>query len=275
MSRLAPRGQATPITVVILVAVTILLALGVFLLFQGEASQLTQRITLNTIILNTASSLRVTFASTQSDLSTAPSIYCFVVTFTNVGGGPMTYYVTVLPLNKIGTSYFTDNLSAVYPVKVGAVTLEDGLNLRPYILADIDGNGLVNLVGSDPNNPAVLVSLTELMPPCRTIYSDSNLWNSYVRPSIVVPASRIMIVEGFSLKDLYDGLGAQYYPEIPLWRIELGPGESYTMLFVIALDDPNNPGAILELTSGHLVVAANVAGEYYFALTLGLPGRVG
>ena len=264
------KAQAAPITIVILVAVTILLGLGVFALFQGEASRLVERVSINQATVGVANSLRITIVGSESDNSTAPSIYCFTISIVNVSGGPLSVYVTALPLSELGASLVTDYLASVYPIKFNALSAEEGLNLRLYLLEDMDGDGLVDLVGSDPTNPSTLIALTSVLPDCRTIYSTASLWDSYVRPSTFASVDSIYISEGFSLEDLYRGFNVDYYPVIPLWRFQLQPGDSVTIHLVLALEDPLNPNNILELTSGSLTITVNIAGYYYTTLNIDL-----
>ncbi len=265
------RAQAAPITIVILVAVTILLGLGVFTLFQGEASRLLERLSINQVIVGAANSLRVAVVASESDTSTPPSLYCFTISINNVAGGPLTVYITALPLTTLGNSFITDYLASVYPIKYNALNVEDGLNVKLYFLEDLNGDGLIDFVGSDPLNPDTTIILSTELPDCRTIYNTQSIWDSYIRPSTYINIDSIYIIaEGFTVKDLYDGFQVNYYPLAPLWRLQLQPGESVTLHLVIALEDPNNPNNLLELTSGSLIITVNISKNYYVSLNIDL-----
>ncbi|MCE4612026.1 MAG: hypothetical protein F7B17_08660 [Desulfurococcales archaeon] len=268
------RGQASPITVAILVGVTILLGLGVYAFFQGQAATLLQRLAVENVLLDYARGLDVMLVGVESDTSTAPSVYCFTVSISNKSASPLTIYLTVLPVTITATTAFTDDLASIYPYPASTDPLapESFLNLRLYLLTDLDGDGLIDLVGSG-GTAGTLTSLTELMPSCREVYSTS-IWDSYIRPDANAGLSRIVLFEGFSVEDLYRGFGVSYYPEAPLWLYTLQPGDNMTFYIALALEDPNDPGSLLKLTNGSLLVIAQVGGDYYVAESLDLARSV-
>ena len=264
------RGQATPVTVAILVGITIILGLGVYAFFQGHAATLLQRLAVENVLLDYARGLNASIVGVESDTSTAPSVYCFTVSISNKSPSPITFYLTVLPVTLTTTAAFTDELASIYPYpsSTDPQAPDSYLNLRLYLLKDLDGDGLVDLVGSGGASGA-LASLTELMPSCREVYSTS-LWDSYIRPSTNTGISNIMLFEGFTVEDLYRGFGVAYYPEAPLWLYTLQPGDNITLYIVLALEDPNDPSRQLKLTHGSLLLLAQVGGDYYVAESLDL-----
>ena len=226
------------------------------------------------VLIDYARGLDAVIVGVESDASTAPSVYCFTVSISNRSPSPIAVYITVLPITLTLSTAFTDELASIYPYPASTdpQALDSYLNLRLYLLKDFDNDGLVDLVGSG-GTPGTLASLTELMPSCREVYSTS-LWDSYIRPSANVNLSSIVLIEGFTVEDLYRGFGVAYYPQAPLWLQTLQPGDNMTLYIALALEDPNDTTRILKLTHGSLLLVAQVGGDYYVAESLDLARSV-
>ena len=260
------RGQASPITVVILMAITIAIGLALFAFFTGVATQARQQQGVVAAAYTVASSVNATLVYKESDESQAPYVYCFTLNLANAGGSDIRFGLTVLPAYRVGQNFYFDQLISIIPIHSATLPGNEdaGLNVRLFYLIDLDGDGLVNLVGNGG------VDLGENLPSCRDIYSNINYWANAVRPTIYVDYSNLKLVEGFSLADLLENSGYSYYPKAPLWIETLAPGESITVEIVVATYDFNNPTAEIPLTVANAAITAQVDTDHYIAVMVPL-----
>jgi len=255
-------GQATPISVVILMAATIVIGLAMFAFFTGIARETSLQQGITNVVHSASVGVNPTIVLRESDESQAPAVYCITVSLTNISGSQLRLGVTLLPFVKLGGNLYPDDLVSIYPVHsdTDPANPQAGLNLRLFYLEDIDGDGLVNLVGNAG------LDLGEAVPSCRTIYNESSYWNSYVEPTIYAAWSDVRLPEGFSLEDILRGSGLQYFPRVPLWIDTLEPGESKTIKLVVATYDFDNPTAIIPLDTAALTITVQVDRYQYIAL---------
>ena len=263
---LSRRGQASPITIVILMAVTIAIGLAMFAFFNNVAAQTRLQQGVTATAYTVASSIQSSIVLKESDETDAPAVYCYTLNLANVGGSDVRFGLTVLPAYRVGQNFYFDQLISIIPIHSSTLPGNEaaGLNVRIFYLVDLDSDGLVNLVGNGG------VDLGESMPSCRTMYSDTTYWNNAVNPTIYVEYTNLKLVEGFSLAEILDSSGFSYYPKAPLWIETLAPGESMTLKIVIATYDLNNPTAIIPLTVANAVITAQVNNDHYIAVMIPL-----
>jgi len=265
-ARRGRRGQASPLTVVILMAVTIAIGLAMFAFFTNVANQARMQQGATAAAFSVANSLQATIVLKESDESAAPAVYCYTLSISNMGGSDVRFGLTVLPAYRMGQNFYFDPLISIIPIHSATLPGNEdaGLNVRLFYLADIDGDGLVNLVGNAG------VDLGEALPSCRETYVNTVYWGNAVDPTLYVDYANLKLVEGFSLSDMLENSGFAYYPKAPLWIETLPPGESVTLRIVIATYDFNNPTAIIPLTVANAVITAQVDQYHYIAVLLPL-----
>ncbi len=263
----ARRGQASPITIVILMAVTIAIGLALFAFFNSIASEARLQQSITATVFSVAKSINATLVLKESDESTAPAVYCYTINITNLAGGQLRFGITLLPVYRLGQSIYFDDAISIVPIHSSTPPggEDRGLNVRLFYLADSDRDGLVNLVGAGG------LSLGESLPSCRTIYSDVNYWDNAVPPTVYADYSDIIVMpDNVEMRVLLDGSGYSYYPKAPIWVVSVGPGEALTIKFVVAMNDPANPTIPIPLDAASLLVTVEIGGKHYVALMLPL-----
>lgn len=262
------RGQASPLTIAILMAVTIAIGLAMFVFFTNVASQAQMQQGVTAAAQTVASNIQTILVLKESDEGSAPAVYCFTLNVSNLGGADLRFGLTVLPAYRVGQNFYFDPLISIIPIHSATLPGNEdaGLNVRLFYLVDLDGDGLVNIIGNGG------VDLGESIPSCRDMYENAFYWDNAVRPTLYVDYANLRLVEGFSLAELLENSGYNYYPAAPLWIESLPPGDSITLKIIVATYDFNNPTAIIPLTVANAAITAQVDQYHYIAVMVPLSG---
>ncbi|WP_338029095.1 archaellin/type IV pilin N-terminal domain-containing protein [Aeropyrum camini] len=267
---MARRGQANPITVVILVAVTIALALGVYSFFQAQAGQIQRERLLINIVSDTASSIDTDIIGWAYDDSASPTIVCYYIDIMNLSDTTRKYTVTVLPLRQQSNGLYvpTGDISLV---PVDQDTPGDGVNTYYFSIEDSNGDGLLDVIGSGGSTIYL-----DSIPPCQDWRGNPSL-TAGLQAIAINPSSILMSMGPPSLSELalsYASVNLQ--KQIPALEIQLDPKAITTLLIVVAVDDWDQTGEILPPPPFiHLVVLAEFEGNYYLATAFKLPPEIG
>jgi len=263
------RGQAEPLTVMILVSATLVVALLLFSYFTGVYRG--QQTSMGLVEYIGLYSNRLTVYMEAGLTGESPSgdyLYCDIVSLVNMGGDPLRAYVTVLPLARSGNYYTVgeeilyapvDYQSPYAPVPIRTVYM--------WLLNDTDGDGIVETLGTGPGGGLEVV--WETVPSCTTIYDaftagtlyDLALAPESDDPNLGVEASKIMLSpEGSSLADLVRMLvpAAPDNMYVPLWNITVPAGGKVQLYIYTMSQVPQDQRA--------LAVMVLYEGRYYLAL---------
>jgi len=257
MARRQRRGQAEPLTVMILVSATLIVALLLFSYFTGIYRG--QQVQMGLVEMLGVYSNRLSVyveASLTGESVNGDSLYCDVVSIVNTGGDTLRVYLTILPLARSGTSYIVTSDILYVPVDYNspysAVPLR---TVYIWILNDTDRDGVVELVGSDGAGGLTVVS--ETVPSCQELYDrflagtlyDLPLPPDSDDPNLGYEASRIMLSPGgLSLQEL----AALMVPDapdtlyVPMWNVTVPPsGKVQLYLYTMSQEPVETRGLVL------------------------------
>ncbi len=262
----ARRGQATPITVAIMVAATLALALGIYAYFQGRATQVEEDRLLSLEIANTASMIDVSPISWTSDDQSSPTVICYYVDVMNIGDQDKVFWITVLPIAKQASGYYmpTSNISLV---PVDQNTASNGNNLYFYRFTDSNGNGEMEIVGQGG------VILYPVPPACGDIRGNATTLNNALAMRWVDPDIIMLSKEPPSLAELSSRVaGVTLAKNIPMLELRLAPREVRTLLIFIQVDDWDSPTDVNPIPESlYLAVFTEFNGRMYMAIAFELP----
>ncbi|GBF09055.1 hypothetical protein apy_07800 [Aeropyrum pernix] len=253
----------------ILVAVTIALALGVFSFFQGQASQIQRERLLINIVSDTANSVDTDIIGWAYDDSASPTILCYYIDIMNLSDEARRYSLTILPLRQQLNGLYvpTEDISLI---PVDQDVLGGGINTYYFLIEDSNGNGLLDVVGSG----GATIYL-DAIPPCQQWRGNPSL-SSGLEVEQADPTSILMSTGPPSLSELamaYASVNLQ--KPIPVLEVQLDPKDIVTLLVVITLDDWDQTGEILPPPPFiHMVVLAEFEGNYYLAVAFKLPPEI-
>ncbi len=260
------RGQATPISVAIMIAAVLVLALGVYSYFQGRASQVEEERLLKVEVAITASMIDVNTISWSSDSSASPTVICYYVDVINIGDATKVFWLTALPIAREPTGYYmpTPNISLI---PMDQDTPLDGLNLYFYNFTDIDGDGELEIVGVGG------LVLYEVPPACGDIRGNATTLNARLPTIQVAPDTVMLSIEPPSLAELASTVvGVNMQKDLPVLRLQLQPGQTETLLIFIQVDDWDNPGDISGLPESlYLAILTQYNQRMYLATAFELP----
>ncbi|BAA79880.2 hypothetical protein APE_0896.1 [Aeropyrum pernix K1] len=266
------RGQANPITVVILVAVTIALAMGVYSFFQSQAGIFQRERILVTVLAETASSIDVSIVGWVYDDSESPTIACYYLDVKNLADEPRKYVLTVLPLSQTFNELYVPT-SDISLIPVDQDTPSDGVNIYFFRVEDASGDGLLDVVGSGGS------IIETSIPSCSYWRTPDGLndLSSSLPTKLLEPDDILMAGGPPSLAELsISHANVALAKPIPALELLLNPREARTLLIVITVDDWDQTGEILPIpTSLTLATLAPFEGDHYLATAFRLPPEVG
>lgn len=260
------RGQATPITVAIMIAATLALALGIYAYFQSRAVQVEQDRLLALEIANTASMIDATTISWTSDESASPTVLCYYVDVMNIGDQDKVFLLTVLPIAKQASGYYMPTPDIAL-VPMDQDTGGDGTNLYFYYFTDVDGNGNMEIVGQGG------VVLYPAPPPCGDVRANATTLNNALQTIQASPGDMMLSTEPPSLAELSQSVaGVVMGKPIPLLELRLAPGEVKTLFIFIQVDDWDSPTDVNPVPQNlYLTVFTQFNGDLYMAIAFELP----
>ncbi|MCE4599465.1 MAG: hypothetical protein F7C81_04625 [Desulfurococcales archaeon] len=259
------KAQATPITVVILTAATLAIALSIYAYFQSQASVAEQERLLELEVSATASMIDVNVVSWESDNTTSPTIACYYIDLINIGDQYKTFWFTLLPLERQATGVYLPTLD-INIVPVDQDTPLSGVNLYFYNFTDGDGDGELEILG---NGGLVLYNA---LPECSDIRGNSTTLSNALQ-TLSVNASRIFLTtDKFSLVDSVATIGVTINKPLPLLELRLRPKQTESLLVYVQFDDWDVPGDLAALPTGlYLTVFTEYNGEMYLAIAFEMP----
>jgi len=264
------RGQAGPVSVMILAAATLVVALALYAYFTGVYAGQQRALGLVDLVAAYSSGVGVFEEASLSyaDPGGGGYAYCYIVSVVNRMGGPAYFYVALLPgAPGPGGAVSVNPQFLLVPVLYSG-TAPAERTVHVWLAVDEDRDGVVELVGSDANGARVIA--WETVPPCRDLYENRNNLN-VIRP-LVLPTEADDPYFGFNGSRVYlrvDGLplseslrvavpGAPASVYVPMWNVSLGAGEKASLLVFAWAPEP--------LESASLVVFVGFEGRYYAAL---------
>ena len=263
--RRGSRGQASPITVVILVGLVIAMALGLYALTQSSLARAQFERGVESVRFTVASNVDVVVVSSSSE--TAPDgvrVYCYLVSLSSRATGPLTVYLTVLPGGARETSFSVGEDIDIIPLDYGGPDYQARVNVLVFTVADVNGDSIAGIV-----DPAQGVEITTAIPPCATVRNDDNLRPAGAPAEMVTPDA-LELGEGLTLDSilrLHNIDPAQYM--VPLWKITLQPGGS-TLLYIYVEAEDQDTGSTRALQAIAATLHAQLTGKYYYARAVGL-----
>ncbi len=261
------RGQAEPITVLILVSATLVVAIALYSYFTSVYAGQQRAMSLVDTVAAYAGGVRVYQEAGLSyvDPGTGDYAYCYMVSLVNRMGVPATVYVTLLPGSPGPDGALRPSpLVLEVPVAyIGDTPVERRLHV--WLAADRDRDGVVEVVGQD--NTGAYVVAFETVPPCRGLYA--NRTNLAALNPLRLPldaddpnygynGSRVFLsIDGLSVTEALRLLSPDAPEEayVPAWNITLGPGEK-TQLLVFAWSPE-------EMEQASLVLLAKYDDRFY------------
>ena len=259
------RGQASPITVVILIGLVIAMALGLYALTQSGLARAQFERGVENVRFTLASSVDVVVVSSVSDTSQdGVNVYCYLVSISSRAPGPLAVYLTVLPGGAREASFDVSNDIDIIPLDYGGTDYQARVNVLVFTVADLDGDGIAGIV-----DPAQGAEVTSSIIPCSSIRGDDNLRQAG-NPHEMVAPENVELGEGLTLDTtlrLYNLDPTQYM--VPLWRLTLQTGDSVLLYIYIEAEDQDTASSrALQLIA--LTLHAELAGKYYYARAVGL-----
>jgi hypothetical protein len=258
LARAARRGQASAVSVAILTAAVLALALALYGYFTGHASRAYAEEALVNVYSDYSQAILVHLEASYINTSTPVRTGCYIVSINNMAGSPLTIYLTVLP-----ASPGTQGLPSLDPAiaRIPVDTLDDNES-RVFIYGfwDANGDGIVDVVARNgsafPGNP--------WLPTCDQLYEMSYGEKASTTLSyLTVQPSKVMVsLQGTSLSDLTEAQGVSL-PYLPLWNVTLKPnGKISLFIYTEQYGDPQ---------SLSLAVFFQFTDKYYLVSLTNLP----
>ncbi len=238
----ARRGQAEPITVLILVSATLALALLLYAYFTGVYSGQQQQMNLADVMASYAGGLVVREETGLSyrDPATGDYAYCYIISVVNNLGDPLRAYFTLLPGIPGANGILTvSDLYLYMPVLyLGTAPVER--SLHAWLVYDFDRDGIVEAVGQDPATGSLVVAF-DTIPSCKYLYGNRTDLNT-LKPLLLPPeaddptygflATRIMLSpDGPSLQEALN-ITVANPPRalVPAWNVTVPPRGKVSLL---------------------------------------------
>lgn len=239
------RGQANAISLMILVAATLTVALALYGYFTGMYAHQGEKQSLYDVYSMYSNNIDIYVEVYTSGNSSGVHQYCTMISVRSNVGDPIRLYLTLLPVGTGTSGLSVDNSIVVTPVDyTGVAPVRE---LYVWLAEDLDGDGIVELL-----NTSNTIEFENIM-------SCTDLYNYYTRgmlhglplPSDVdvrdigFYASNITVfLEGPSLLESAraDVGGVPSDLAVPLWNITLQPFEKKSVYFFMA--SPVDPGQL-------------------------------
>lgn len=269
---MARRGQAEPITVMILVSATLVVALLLYAYFTGLYAGQQKTISLVDVLATYASGLVVRQESglVYQDPDTGDYAYCYVVSIANGIGDPLRAYFTLLPGVPGGNGIITVNEYYLYVPVLYLGTAPVERSLHAWIVEDIDNDGVVEAVGQDPATGNLTIAF-ERIPSCRDLYANRTDLNA-LKPLLLPPeaddptygfqATKIMLSpNGPSLQEALNiTIANPPNALVPAWNVTVPPRGKVSLLF--------STYSPVELTQQSIVGLVQYEGKLYVFVTV-------
>ena len=259
------RGQASPITIVILVGLVIAMALGLYAFTQSGIARAQFERSVESARFTVASTIDVVIVSSTSDTSQdGVRVYCYLVSMSSRALGPLAVYFTIMPGGAMESSFSVSEDIDIIPLDYGGTDYQARINVFVFNVADVNSDGIAGIVDSTRG-----VEVTSNIPPCSTIRSDNDLRQAGMQAELVTP-DRVELGEGLTLDSvlrLYGIDSTQYI--VPLWRLTLQPGDS-TLLYIYVEAEDQDTGSTRTLQSIAITLYSQLTGKYYYARAVGL-----
>ena len=233
------RGVTAPLTVMILTAVSLVVALLVYNYFTSYYRIVRVSHEIESIRLSASETIdsSLVYTSVYVDEATGYTYYCLIVSISNKGA-VTAIGATILPLERAG-GYMA--LSEAYKrIPVDRSTGERLVEL--FEIADVDGDGVEEVIGSG----GVVSSRVN----CGELAGLNGLDPLMVKDEFV-------IVDSMSVAELASRLGLSGL-EVPVWEVTLS---SERRLFLVIITVPDVMAG--ELSSVELVLFKGISDNYY------------
>ena len=239
---MARRGQAEPITVMILVSATLVAALLLYAYFTGVYSGQQQKMGLMDVMASYSSGLVIREESglVYRDPATGDYAYCYIISVVNGLGDPMRAYFTLLPGLPGANGILTVNDAYLYVPVLYLGTAPVERSLHAWLVYDVDRDGIVEVIGQDPVTGGRVVAF-DTVPSCKDLYANRTDLNA-LRPLLLPPeaddptygfwASSIMLApDGPSLQEALN-ITVANPPRalVPAWNVTVPPRGKVSLL---------------------------------------------
>lgn len=261
------RGQASPISVMILIAATLVLALAIYAYFQARVTIVQEERLLLREVAATASMIDYSVVSWSIDNTSAPIIACYTVNLVNVGDVAKKFWVTVLPLDRMPSGYYVPN-NGISIIPMDQDTTTQGLNLYFYYFNDTDNDGIMEVVGNGG------VVLFETSPSCSALRGNATAYTNRLPTEAVSPDSIKLSTDSPPLSESARVIaGVTMNKDIPFLAITLDPRETVVLFFFVEARDHDAtlPIYIPLPENLYLGVFTQYNGEMYMAIAFELP----
>ncbi len=261
------RGQASPISIMILIAATLALALAIYAYFQARVVMIQDEQLLLREVASTASMIDYSVVSWSIDNATVPVIACYTVNLVNVGDITKKFWITVLPLDRNPSGYYMPNIGiSIIPVDQDTTT--EGLNLYFYYFNDTDDDGILEVIGNGG------VILFETSPSCNVLRGNATAYTSSLPINLVAPSYVRLSPDSPPLSESAQiATGAPLARDIPLLAVTLDPQETVVLFFFVEARDHDAviPPYIPLPNNMYLAVFTEYNGIFYMAIAFELP----
>ncbi len=257
------RGQANVISLLIIIAAVLSVALALYAYYVGVFShQSAQRSLIDTLSTYTAKT-RITLESYVTNTSGGEYQYCVLVSVVNNGGDTLRAYFSLLPVApgtnvlKVDPSFNRVPVDYESPVPIRRELV--------WLAEDIDHNGAIDLLGSG----GVEYNGSVSMPTCSTIYKDYS--NDKVHGLDLPPEAQVhglgfyanrtlTSINGPSLLEVarINGLTLPNDTAVPFWNFTLpGFGKVEFLMFMtspVEVHELSIVGAFMDTQNGDLII---------------------
>lgn len=235
--RYAGRGQANVISLMILLAATLTVALALYAYFTGVYARQSEKQSLYDVYSKYANNINIYLEVYMTSNESNQYQYCAMVSVVNGLGDPMTLYLTILPVAPGTGGLSVDPFINETPVFQG------DRELYAWIAADGDRDGVVELYNSI--NFSKHTEEFEYIPSCMELYYRyANHYLYGLSPQNYSASDILVSIEGPTLLDVAreEVPGLQDSIIVPTWRVTLpGFGRESLYFFLVS---PHNPGQL-------------------------------
>ena len=250
----ARAAQAAPITVVILIGVTIALGLMLYALTQGQLLRAQEERNLENVRFYASLSLFPSLLRSDVASDGASTAYCYTASVLNQGVNPLRFYVTVMPGVLRESFIEVSGDIARVPMDYGGGDFNGRINVKVFLVRDVDGDGLATIVdpSSGGETGVPITSCSRL----KSLLNDPSLSVAGLPAELAHPSN--VDLGGISLSSLLErhGLNPDQY-RVPLWSFYLNPGDS-TIIYVYVEPVDRESGTAEPILDGSLILSFHV-----------------
>lgn len=229
----ARRGQAPAISVAILTAAVLVLALALYAYFSGYYSILNRKQALLDFIGSASSSVDGYIEYYTSNVSGGYYVYCYIVSLRNSNAGsPLALYVSVLPVSRSASgSIVVSSLLSRVPMDLAASP--PSRSVYVFNFTDYDADGIVELVGQYSNGTLVPLIDFAGSPSCSELSANATLLQTDLNPVYADP-STVYLDPDNSITVYARGAGLESLPSLPLWKLTLPPLGKVSLFILVS-----------------------------------------